>query len=145
MAAARGEGSTRARLPAVWDPRRRNVRVIALLTAIVLLSLGDLYMTLVHVRTVGMFEGNPLARTVMSLNSPALLSLWKLATIVATVGILFWVRRTRQAELGAWLCLIVLTWLTLRWAMYSDAIAEAGLSLESSRDDPRFVMVVPED
>jgi hypothetical protein len=114
-----------------------------LLVAVVLLSLGDLYMTLVHVRSVGMFEGNPLARSVMSLNSPVLLSLWKLATIVAAVGILYWVRRSRQGELGAWLCLCVLTWLTLRWATYSDVLAEVGDDLDAARDDPRFVMVVP--
>ena len=102
-------------------------------------------MTLVHLLSVGMYEGNPLARTVMAMNSPALLAGWKLATIVATVGILFWVRRTRQGELGAWLCLCVLTWLTLRWTTYSDALAEAGLCLESARNDPRFVMVDPAD
>jgi hypothetical protein len=124
LAARRREGGA-----PVWDLRRRKVRVLALLTAVILLSLGDLYMTLVHVRSVGMFEGNPVARTVMAMNSPALLAGWKLATVVATVGILYWVRRTRQGELGAWLCLCVLTWLTLRWATYSDTIAEAGITL----------------
>jgi len=36
--------------------------VVALLTAIAILSLADLYMTLTHVMSFGMLEQNPVAR-----------------------------------------------------------------------------------
>lgn len=128
------------------DPRRRPMRVVALLTGVVLLSLGDLSMTLTHVRSVGMFEGNPLARHVINLNSPPALAAWKLATLVLAVGILFRVRHTRAGELGAWVCVAVLTWLTLRWVDYSDEVSalDPAATANAARHDPRWVVMAPE-
>src|SRR6266478_4968970 len=57
----------------------RSCRVIALLVAVVLMSLGDLHITLTYLTSVGMSEGNPLARWVMGYNNPGLLVAWKLA------------------------------------------------------------------
>lgn len=128
------------------DARRRPVRVLALLAAVVLLSLGDLSMTLTHVRSAGMYEGNPLARHVINLNSPSALAAWKLATLVLAVGILFRVRHTRAGELGAWACVAVLTWLTLRWVDYSDEVSslDPAATTGSDGNDPRWVVMAPE-
>lgn len=135
------------RLGAPPDPRRRQVRVGVLLLAVVLLSLGDLYMTLVHLRGVGMIEANPLARQVIDLNSPPALAAWKLATVVLAVGLLFIVRRTRSGEIGAWLAVGVLTWLTLRWTTYSDTLADLQpqYALEAAQNDPKWVAMAPAD
>lgn len=127
--------------------RRRPTRVGALLVAVIALSLGDLYMTLFHLRSVGMIEANPLAREVIDLNSPYALSAWKLATVLVTVGILFMVRRTRSGEVGAWLCVAVLTWLTLRWMDYSDELfaLPPDVAVEAARSDPNWVAMAPLD
>ncbi len=127
------------------DPRRRPARVGILLVAVVLLSLGDLYMTLVHLRGVGMVEANPIAREVIDLNSPPALAAWKLATVVLAVGLLFVVRRTRSGEIGAWLAVGVLTWLTVRWTAYSEELAELHpeFVLEAAQRDPNWVAMAP--
>jgi Domain of unknown function (DUF5658) len=138
--------TTRAdRTPRTVDPRRRTVRVVMLLVAVVLLSLGDLYMTLVHLRGVGMVEANPIAREVIDLNSPPALAAWKLATVVLAVGLLFVVRRTRSGEIGAWLAVAVLTWLTVRWTTYSEELAELHPEyvLEAVQRDPNWVAMAP--
>jgi hypothetical protein len=103
-------------------PDQRAKRVIMLLLAIVLMSLGDLYMTLVHVLGPGLLEGNPLARAVIAHQPPAMLVLFKLGTVALAGYILFHARRSAYGELATWFCFIVLTWLTIRWHVYSDQI-----------------------
>jgi hypothetical protein len=107
----------------------RPCRVTALIFTIVLLSLADLYLTLVYLHSGGMGEANPLARWIMGHGSPTLLILWKLATITVASAILYHTRRTRTAEFGAVACVMVLTWLTLRWGHYSDEIKNITGSL----------------
>lgn len=102
---------------------RRALRVTLLLVAVALMSLGDLYMTMTHLTGVGMMEDNPLARAIMSYNSPGLLAAWKLASVTLALSILFWARRTRHGEWAAWFCAGVLAWLTVRWVRYSDDLA----------------------
>jgi hypothetical protein len=139
MAACAGPGELGAAC------RRRPARVIILLVAVIALSLGDLYMTLFHLQSVGMVEANPLAREVIDLKSPPMLAAWKLATVAVTVSLLLLVRRTRSGEVGAWLCVAVLTWLTLRWIDYSEALAELppDVAVEVARRDPNWVAMVP--
>ena len=97
-----------------------------LLVAIGLMSLGDLYMTLTHLTQAGMLEANPLARTIMAYNSPALLSVWKLASVGLAVAILFWARHRGRTEIATWFCFLVLTGLTCRWMVYSDQVSAAA-------------------
>jgi hypothetical protein len=105
--------------PPSLKERRRAIRVWLLLSAIVILSLADLYMTLAHLRSVGMGEDNPLARFVMSYNSPLLLGAWKVACVALACLILAIARFRRSAEVACWVCCGVLTALTIRWANYS--------------------------
>lgn len=102
----------------------RPVRVTALLAAICIMSLADLHLTLEYVRTVGMSEGNPLARWIMQHGSAAGIVGWKLATVAVGCGILFATRRTRQSELATWGCCLALTWLTLQWDAYAEKVPQ---------------------
>ncbi len=138
-----GSASFRARLfDAALGSRFRSRRVLTLLAGVVLLSLGDLYMTLLHLKSFGLIEANPLARGIMAHHSPAGLVAWKTMTVGLAVGILFFTRRRGAAEIGAIISCLVLSWLTLRWVTYSDQVSSMTVemqALERTSDEPRFV------
>jgi hypothetical protein len=135
--------SFRSRLyDAVLGERFRSRRVLTLLAGVILLSVGDLYMTLLHLKSFGLIEANPLARGIMAHHSAAGLVVWKTATVGLAVGILYFTRRRGAAEIGAIISCLVLSWLTLRWVTYSDQVS--GMigemqALESTGEEPRFV------
>lgn len=99
--------------------RRRAIRVWMLVATIAVLSIADLYMTLAHLRGAGMGEANPLARLVMSYQSPVLLSVWKCGCVGLACLILLKVRHKRSGEVGCWVCCVLLTALTVHWLRYS--------------------------
>lgn len=122
-------------------PRARAQRVIILLVATTLMSLADLYMTLLFVMNVGMIENNPIARLVMAHNSPALVVVWKLALTVFGVGVLAWSRRARLSEVAAWGVFIAMTCLMVHWNAFAQGaslIAE-DYHLLVSGDEHRWV------
>ena len=126
--------------------RCRHYRMYGLLTGVVLLSAGDLYMTLLHLTNFGLLEANPLARGIMAHGTPAELIAWKFCTVGLAVGILFFARRKPSAEVAAILCCGVLTWLTLRWVAYSDEISRATGEIQGmvhTTEEPRFVTLAP--
>ncbi|MGE3108710.1 MAG: DUF5658 family protein [Phycisphaerales bacterium] len=108
----------------------RPTRVITLIAAIALLSLADLYVTLLYLHSGGMGEANPLARWLIGFNMPALLVVWKIATVGLASGILFAFRRQRLGELGAWACCLILVWLTLRWQYYHAEVPDLTAALD---------------
>ena len=112
----------RSPLAQLTGPEARSRRVLALLACVIVLSAADLYLTTAHLNSAGMAEGNPIARAIIAVNSPALLALWKVATVGLGVWILFAARRSRSGEAGAWLCFGVLCWLMMRWMAYSDEV-----------------------
>ncbi|MCA3005634.1 MAG: DUF5658 family protein [Planctomycetaceae bacterium] len=116
--------------------RRRSVRVAVLVTAIALMSLGDLYMTLTFLTHGGMSEGNPIARWVMSFNCEWLLSAWKVILLGVTCGLLLLTRRTRSAEIAAWFCVAVMVWLSVRWITYAGYAAEAATAVAEVEQRP---------
>ncbi|MBY0262667.1 MAG: DUF5658 family protein [Phycisphaerales bacterium] len=120
---------TPAARPAASPERRRSLRVLTLLTAIVFMSLGDLYMTLVHLSTIGMGEANPIARYVIGFNSPALLAVWKLSSVLLACLIFAKFRTRVSTEAACWLCTGVLVVLTLMWINYSAEITTLTCSL----------------
>jgi uncharacterized membrane protein YczE len=134
----------------LWDallcPRCRAKRVIALLVGIVLMSLGDLYMTLQHLTHIGMLEDNPLALAIMQYGSSWGLAAWKLCTIALAAGILLYARRRASAEAGALFCCIVMTWLTSRWVDYSDHLTSITRDAPElvRGDDDRWVSLPPD-
>lgn len=99
--------------------RRRSLRVWLLVFAIAAMSLADLSMTMTYLRSVGMGEANPLARYVMSLQSPGLLAAWKCVSVAAACVIFVWARKRWTTEAACWGCVFVLTALCIRWIHYS--------------------------
>ncbi len=103
--------------------RTREARVLWLIFSIIVLSLADLHMTLEHVTMIGMSEGNPLARLIMSTNSPGALVAWKLTSVAAACLAFYAGRKKMIGELAAWFCCGVLIWLTIRWNTYATELA----------------------
>lgn len=119
----------------------RANRVVLLLWAILLMSLGDLALTLTFATSTGMVETNPIARAVMSHGSTAAIIIWKLATVAVCIIILYIFRARRASELAAWICFFVLTALSFHWMGYANRVAllaaDQGTIIVSH--DPRFV------
>jgi hypothetical protein len=103
--------------------KTRHARICWLIFAIAVLSIADLHMTLVHLTSIGMSEGNPIARIVMSTQSPGVLIAWKLTSVGAACLAFYAGRRTLVGEVAAWFCCGVLVWLTFRWGQYSTELA----------------------
>ncbi|MEK6701781.1 MAG: hypothetical protein AABZ53_05930 [Planctomycetota bacterium] len=137
-----------AHAPGLWAGARRIAfhrpwRVTAVLAAVVALSLVDLDLTLLYSTTLGMVEINPIARSIMGLGSIWMVVTWKLFTAGTAVGILYYTRRHATGELGAWICLATLVWLTGRWMNYNhDAqVLNNAETREAVARDPEFVML----
>ncbi|MFA6043967.1 MAG: DUF5658 family protein [Phycisphaerales bacterium] len=128
-------------------PRWRAWRVKMLLGASLILAMGDLWMTLMYATNMGMLEANPLARAIMNLNSPWAVVAWKLFTTLLGLGILYRLRHTRHAEIGAWVVFAALTALSIHWLQYTDLVASLGSEYQNAiamTDDPRFVLLTPQ-
>ena len=125
----------------------RQIRVRILLACIVAMSLVDLDLTLVYAKTTGMVEQNPIARGIMQTGSVGLLILWKMLTVTIAVGLLYHARRHRAGELGSWLCIAVLCWLTARWLSYNEElqVLQCAATADAVRADPRFVLIEAKD
>ena len=106
------------------NPTYRGRRVNLFLVAIVFPSLADLVMTLDHMVGPGMYESNPLARLILQWGSPATLAMFKCMTLLLGCWLLWRTRRSVASEIGALLCVVVLTWLMVRWNDYSAQMAE---------------------
>lgn len=98
------------------------MRVACLVLACLAMSLADLIMTLTHASTIGFAEANPIARAIMDSGTSVPITIWKLATVAIAAGILLGLRKTRTGELGAWLAVVILSWLMVRWSVYNDHI-----------------------
>lgn len=121
LAASSNQHSTPEPSVLPWYRLRRSVRVCLLVFVVGVLSLADLYCTLLFLHNGGMGEANPVARFLMSADSPAILVLWKLGTVGLASVILLSLRHRRLGELGAVLCCTILVWLTFRWEKYSES------------------------
>lgn len=123
----------------------RPRRVALLVAAIIVMSLGDLALTLTYLQHLGMAEMNPLARLVIGFQSPALLAVWKLATVAACVSILLWKSSTRSAELGAWLGAMILCGLMLHWRSYVKLAPPipASVAAHVHSGDERWTSIAP--
>lgn len=127
--------------------RWRAWRVNLLLVASLILALGDLWMTLSFATNMGMLEANPIARLVMVTGSTPGIVVWKLATTLLGLGILFRLRHTRHAEIGAWIVFAALTALSIHWLNYTTLVASLGSDypgILAMSDDPRYVLLTPQ-
>ncbi|MEL7483646.1 MAG: DUF5658 family protein [Planctomycetota bacterium] len=102
----------------------RPARVFYLVVAAWLMGLADLSITMTYLMSVGMWEGNPVARFIIGLGSPTIVVAFKLCTMLVTSWIVLAQRRRWQAEMVAWISVAVLGVLTAHWLNYI-AYAEA--------------------
>lgn len=123
-------------IPALLDhsARRRAIRVVCLTFAMVLMSLADLQITMMYLRTVGMGEGNPVARFVMGHGSPALLVVWKCASVSLTALVFVRYRDRRFTEGACWFACLVLVWLLMQWTTYAEEAWRLTPALHSMPD-----------
>jgi hypothetical protein len=126
---------------------RRGARVSILLAGVVLLSLGDLILTMWHLQSIGMVEANPVAAMILErAGSVWPLVLYKAATVAVCVGVLFRIRQRFQAEVGAWLCLLVLAVLSVHWHRYSNTIMQPDVlgAIAGGNVDERWITLAEE-
>ena len=98
----------------------RSRRVIALLGAVVLLSLGDLLVTLAYLKSVGLMEANPIAAYLIeSTQSAWVLACFKGLTVGICATVLFCLRRHREGEIGAWCAAAILVFTAMQWHQYA--------------------------
>jgi len=120
----------------------RSFRVIVLITLIAAMSMVDLYLTILYITHTGMNELNPLARGMMEYQSPAILGLWKIATVFLGVGILAWIRTKRSAEMGAWIGCLILGILMIHWVAYihEESRLASGPIQTEAMGNPNWVL-----
>lgn len=99
----------------------RSRRVVILLISIVLLSLADLVITIINLRTVGMIEANPIAHYILlTTQSATALASYKLITVLVCITLLYRLRHSIQCEVAAWFCVAILSLLAGYWGIYSN-------------------------
>jgi hypothetical protein len=126
--------------------RHRSLRVGLLLLAVALMSVGDLALTLTFITSVGMIELNPIARWVMHLESPHAVAIWKVALILLNVGLLFYFRKRRLAEVASWACFLVMAFVSIRWLWFAMSVASMAHDYQvlMTGSDQRFVVMASE-
>jgi hypothetical protein len=133
-----------ATLPPRSLSQRRARRVALLLTGIVLLSLADLVITLVFLRSTGMMEANPLAALVIrSTGSSWSLACFKILTVTVCVALLFKLRLKLASEIAAWCGLAVLAFMSLQWHQYAshvDGVQGAMLATGSAAGEEWLIL-----
>lgn len=122
---------------------QRSYRVVVLVLLIAAMSGADLYLTLLYVTNTGMNEMNPLARAMMEYQSPMVLAIWKLATVVLSAGILLTIRKQRSAEIGAWAGCLVLGWLMTHWVVFVEQTDHMDIEVARAvgEHDPTWIMI----
>ncbi len=132
-------------LAAMRSVHPRTRRVCLLIVAIIMMSVGDLLLTLTYLRHLGMAESNPLARLVLDFRSPALLVIWKMATVLACTSILLWKSRSWSAEIGAWTGAFILGALMMHWVVYVKTAPPAPIVETASlfAGDERWMTLAP--
>ena len=122
--------------------RRREQRLTLLITVIVVLSVADLLFTLVHLRSLGMIEANPLARALILTGDAHQLISFKLASVGIGCGCLFLGRRSARIEIAAWVCTLGLAALTIHWFNYNaqfKTIADELVEITPEDASPMWV------
>jgi hypothetical protein len=103
-----------------------------LLLGIFVLSMGDLYATIIHMHFIGLVETNPFAEHLVRSRSVPGLVLYKLGTVGIAFGLLLRLRRERSGELAAWCLLTIMFALTIHWHNYNAAMTTQLTDLDYS-------------
>ena len=116
-------GSLRPTEPKLQASSANKRRLVLLITAIILMGLTDLALTLTYMRSIGMIEMNPLARLMISIGQTRQLVLFKLLTITVSVGCLIAMRHHRWAERAAWCAVVLLLGVMFHWVTYNNSLS----------------------
>jgi hypothetical protein len=113
--------------------RDRSRRVILLIVGIVLLSLGDLLITITYLQSTGMLEANPIAGYIIRLTgSVSALTMYKALTVGICVALLYRLRRLVEGEVAAWCAVSILAFMSLQWYHYARQFDTSDLELARS-------------
>ncbi len=113
--------------------RDRSRRVILLIVGIVLLSLGDLLITITYLQSTGMLEANPIAGLIIRVTgSVSILAAYKALTVGICVGLLYRLRRLVEGEVAAWCAVSILAFMSLQWYHYARQFDATDLELARS-------------
>ena len=94
-----------------------------LLIGILVLSAGDLLLTLGHLQTTGMAEANPIAAFIIrSTDAAGALIVYKALTVGTCITLLYWFRRHRAGEIAAWCGMAILAGMSVMWYAYSTSM-----------------------
>lgn len=116
-------GTTTPTQPHLIATTANKRRLALLITAIVLMGLADLALTLIYLRSIGMVEMNPIARMMISIGQTRQLVLFKLLTITVSIGCLIIMRHHRWAERAAWCAAALLLGLMFYWVSYNNSLS----------------------
>ncbi len=100
----------------------RSRRIMLLILALILMSLVDLFCTITYLTSYGMVEVNPIARHMIDIGGTRQLILFKTFTMTVSCACIYFIRNTRRAEFGAWICVGVLVFLMVHWIQYNEAM-----------------------
>jgi hypothetical protein len=113
--------------------RDRSRRVILLIVGIVLLSLGDLLITITYLQSTGMLEANPIAGYIIRVTgSVSILTAYKALTVFICVGLLYRLRRLVEGEVAAWCAVSILAFMSFQWYHYARQFDTTDLELARS-------------
>jgi hypothetical protein len=113
--------------------RDRSRRVNLLIVGIVLLSLGDLLITVTYLQSTGMLEANPIAGYIIRVTgSVSILAAYKALTVGICVGLLYRLRRLVEGEVAAWCAVSILAFMSLQWYHYARQFDATDLELARS-------------
>ncbi|MHC4081417.1 MAG: DUF5658 family protein [Planctomycetota bacterium] len=113
--------------------RDRSRRVILLIVGIILLSLGDLLITITYLQSTGMLEANPIAGYIIRLTgSVSILAVYKALTVGICVGLLYRLRRLVEGEVAAWCAVAILAFMSFQWFHYARQFDATDLELARS-------------
>lgn len=98
--------------------------MILLIGAMALMGIVDLMLTMIYMRSTGMYEANPIARTLASLGAGEHLIAFKLVTMFVSGAALYLGRHSRRGEFAAWVCAALLVVLMFHWANYAREAAQ---------------------
>ncbi len=122
----------------------RSRRVVLLIVGIVVLSLADLVITLLYLKSRGMMEANPVAAWIIAhTGSGVLLTAYKVLTVAICVGLLFRLRRHVEGEIGAWCAVLILAVVSFHWYQYAreiDVLTDVELARQGAYGDDWLIL-----
>jgi hypothetical protein len=114
-----------------------------LIVGIVLLSLGDLIITVTFLQSTGMMEANPIAGYIIRLTgSVSALTVYKALTVAICVGLLYRLRRHVEGEVAAWCAVAILALMSFQWHSYARHldVTDVELAHRSSLSEDWLVL-----